>query len=334
LDVLGDMLSKIRLNAPLLADIWIGEGACLEMRPPPSGSPHHETGPRLTGSPFHYVVSGEVSLLLDGAVHVLAAGDFVLLPHRPTYRLATRADAPAVSIGSVWIERGLPLWSHVNGLDQAMKLEIGTPPNRARLLSGLFSIGQADADLLIARLPEMLRLPIGGTALDTTLQAALELVCSDLQNPEPGFAGIAVRAIELVFLQALRTWLLREKQEPGWGRGMADPCIRRALDAIHTAAPSRQWTLRQMASAAAQSRSKFARTFLAEMGETPFSYLRRWRMYLAAVRLRSTADRITTIAAELGYANSYPFVRAFTAQTGITPSAYRQATRTPNLRSS
>jgi AraC-like DNA-binding protein len=188
--------------------------------------------------------------------------------------------------------------------------------------------------MLITRLPEMLRLPLGGTALDTTLQAALELVCSDLQNPEPGFAGIAVRAIELVFVQTLRTWLLREKQEPGWGRGMADPCIRRALDAIHTAAPSRQWTVRQMAFAAAQSRSKFARTFLAEMGETPFSYLRRWRMYLAAVRLRSTADRITTIAAELGYANHYPFVRAFTAQTGITPSAYRQATRTPNLRSS
>jgi AraC-like DNA-binding protein len=334
LDVLGDILSKIRLNAPLLADIWIGEGACLDMRPPPSDSPHPEMGHRLIGSPFHYVVSGEVSLLLDGAVHVLAAGDFVLLPRRPSYRLATRADAPAVSIGSVWKERGLPHWSHVNGLDQAMKLEIGTPPHRARLLSGLFSIGQADADLLITRLPEMLRLPIGGTALDTTLQAALELVCSDLQNPEPGFAGIAVRAIELVFLQTLRTWLIREKQEPGWGRGMADPCIRRALDAIHTAAPSHRWTLRQMASAAAQSRSKFARSFLAEMGETPFSYLRRWRMYLAAVRLRSTADRITTIAAELGYANIYPFARAFTAQTGITPSAYRLATRTPNLRSS
>jgi AraC-like DNA-binding protein len=289
--------------------------------------------PRLAGSPFHYVVSGEVSLLLDGAVHALAAGDLVLLPRWPSYRLATRADAPAVSFGSVWAERGLPLWSHVHGLDQALKLEVGTLPNRARLLSGLFSIGQADVDMLITRLPEMLRLPLGGTALDTTLQAALELVCSDLQNPEPGFAGIAVRAIELVFLQTLRTWLLREKQEPGWGRGMADPCIRRALDAIHTAAPSRQWTVQQMALAAAQSRSKFARTFLAEMGETPFSYLRRWRMYLAAIRLRSTADRITTIAAELGYANHYPFVRAFTAQTGITPSAYRQATRTPYLRS-
>ena len=136
-----------------------------------------------------------------------------------------------------------------------------------------------------------------------------------------------------MFLQTLRTWLLREKQEPGWGRGMADACIRRALDAIHAAAPSCQWTLRQMALAAGQSRSKFARTFLAEMGETPFVYLRRWRMYLAAVRLRSTTDRITTIAAELGYANIYPFVRAFTAQTGVTPSAYRQATRTPNVRS-
>jgi AraC-like DNA-binding protein len=334
LDVLGDILSKIRLNAPLLADIWMGGDACLEMSRSLPGLLPHEMIPRLTGSPFHYVVSGEVSLLLDGAVHELAAGDFVLLPRRPSYQLATRADAPVVSIGNVWIEHGLPLWSHVSGLDQAMKLEIGTPPNHARILSGLFSLGQADADLLITRLPEMLRLPIGGTALDMTLQAALELVCSDLQNPEPGFSGIAVRAIELVFLQTLRTWLLRERQEPGWGRGMADPSIRRALDSIHTAAPSRQWTLQQMASAAAQSRSKFARTFLAEMGETPFSYLRRWRMYLAAVRLRSTTDRITTIAAELGYANIYPFVRAFTAHTGITPSAYRRATRSPNLRSS
>jgi len=153
---------------------------------------------------------------------------------------------------------------------------------------------------------------------------ALELVCADLQNPEPGFAGIAVRAIELVFLQTLRTWLLHERQEPGWGRGMADPCIRRALDAIHAAAPCHEWTLRQMALAAGQSRSKFARTFLAAMGETPFSYLRRWRMYLAAIRLKSTTDRITTISTDLGYANIYPFVRAFTAHTGTTPTAYRR----------
>jgi len=323
MDVLGDILSKIRLNAPLLADIWIGGDSCLEMGPR-----------RLTGSPFHYVVAGEISLLLDGADHRLAAGDFVLLPRWPSYRLATRADAPAVSIASVVVERGLPLWSQVNGLDQAMKLEVGTPPHRARLLSGLFSIGQADADLLLTRLPEIFRMAMGDTALDTTLRAALELVCADLQNPEPGFAGIAVRAIELVFLQTLRTWLLRERQEPGWGRGMADPCIRRALDAIHAAAPSHRWTLRQMASAAGQSRSKFARTFLAAMGETPFSYLRRWRMYLAAVRLKSTTDRIATISTDLGYTNTYPFVRAFTAHTGATPTAYRHSTGTPTPRSS
>jgi AraC-like DNA-binding protein len=49
-------------------------------------------------------------------------------------------------------------------------------------------------------------------------------------------------------------------------------------------------------------------------------------MYLAAVRLKSTTDRITTISTDLGYANTYPFVRAFTAHTGTTPTAYRRQT--------
>ena len=58
-------------------------------------------------------------------------------------------------------------------------------------------------------------------------------------------------------------------------------------------------------------------------GETPYAYLRSYKMHRAARRLLETDFRIGEIALELGYQNPSKFSQAFRAVIGCTPARYR-----------
>ena len=51
----------------------------------------------------------------------------------------------------------------------------------------------------------------------------------------------------------------------------------------------------------------------------------RWRMLVAAQRLRESRVPIGRIAADVGYESESTFTRAYTREMGITPGAYRRS---------
>jgi AraC-like DNA-binding protein len=53
-------------------------------------------------------------------------------------------------------------------------------------------------------------------------------------------------------------------------------------------------------------------------------YLARWRMQLAAARLRAGHDTIASIALDVGYESEAAFSRAFKRLCGAAPSAWRR----------
>jgi AraC-like DNA-binding protein len=57
------------------------------------------------------------------------------------------------------------------------------------------------------------------------------------------------------------------------------------------------------------------------------AYLTRWRMDLAAQRLRDTDDTVGAIARSLGYTSEYAFNRAFTRTRHTPPGRYRAQSR-------
>lgn len=69
------------------------------------------------------------------------------------------------------------------------------------------------------------------------------------------------------------------------------------------------------------------RLFRTTYGRTPRRYLLEYRLQQAATRLRTTADRIESIAADGGFPSSTRFGRAFAALFGRTPSEYRARAR-------
>jgi AraC-like DNA-binding protein len=107
---------------------------------------------------------------------------------------------------------------------------------------------------------------------------------------------------------------------------LRDPVIGRVISLMHER-PGEQWTLQKLATEVHLSRATLARRFTECVGEPPLAYLGRWRMHLAAQRLKHTSEPIEAIARVVGYRSEYAFNRAFARQLGQPPGRYRRRAR-------
>ena len=67
--------------------------------------------------------------------------------------------------------------------------------------------------------------------------------------------------------------------------------------------------------------------FTDAVGQPPLSYLGRWRMHLAAERLKHLSETVEGIARQVGYSSEYAFNRAFARHRGQPPGRYRRLAR-------
>lgn len=70
--------------------------------------------------------------------------------------------------------------------------------------------------------------------------------------------------------------------------------------------------------------SLFHMVFNQIYGDTPYSYLKKYKMNIAARRLLDGTSKIGDIAAELGYSNASKFAKAFQSVYGELPKDYRK----------
>lgn len=71
----------------------------------------------------------------------------------------------------------------------------------------------------------------------------------------------------------------------------------------------------------------FIHRFKECMGQTPGEYIRERRVKLAAQKLLFTADSIEQIATNTGFGSRFYLTRVFTRSIGLSPAAYRKASR-------
>ncbi|MCK5755015.1 MAG: helix-turn-helix transcriptional regulator [Mycobacterium sp.] len=89
--------------------------------------------------------------------------------------------------------------------------------------------------------------------------------------------------------------------------------------------PAYPWTLETLARSAGVSRPTLARRFSTEVGCPQAEYLTKWRMELAANKLRLTTLPVAHIARDVGYTSEYAFNRTFARWQGVPPGRYRTA---------
>jgi AraC family transcriptional regulator, activator of mtrCDE len=308
LDVLSDVLSRLAIRGTLYFRTSFTSPWGVEVPP-------FENVAR-----FHYASRGECFVRIAGTSDIvsLAQGDLVIIPHgagHSLYCAATEDDA------ILHLDRVI----EESGYDGDGVLVYGGDSSDDRptqLICGHISFASDARHPIFERLPPYIHIRNYGESSASWMEATLRAIGEEAGQDRMGADFIALKMSEVIFAQALRTFIESQAAERVGLSGFADPHIGRALAAFHKQ-PSEAWTVESLAREAGLSRTGFAQRFAQKMGVTPMQYLTSWRVQLAREAL--AAGQVSTIeAAELaGYVSEAAFARVFKKDVGVTPAAYR-----------
>ncbi|HTL40763.1 MAG TPA: AraC family transcriptional regulator [Pseudolysinimonas sp.] len=193
----------------------------------------------------------------------------------------------------------------------------------ATVLCGAYTLEGSVATAVLSELPRPVL--IAPAWQDPTHRLAIQLLADEAARETPGQQALLDRLLDTNLVYALRAWWLHSGgAAPGWFTALADPDLRRALEAIH-ARPADPWTLPELAKVARMSRSGFAGRFRRQVGVPPAAYVTAVRMERAEEALRHTDATLGDIATAVGYSNPYAFATAFRRHHGVAPGRWRQS---------
>jgi AraC-like DNA-binding protein len=301
---LEDVLALAGVRGSLSTPISAGERWGLELDAVPDAA-------------FHAVTQGVAYLTVPGHATVrMMPGDVVLLPRGSAHTFASDRDVPTVPFDRV---------AYARSRQPGDVLKIGERPSPTQVLCAFYAHNATTSIPLFALLPEVIYVP--AEEGDGAVARTVRLMADESARPGMASSTILDRLVDVLLIQVLRQWTrTHEFTQSSWLRGMTDPAVEAALNALH-ADPARDWTLEDLASTAGVSRATLSRRFTQLVGAPPNAYLTSWRMDLAAGRLRETDERAQDIGRAVGYTSEFAFSRAFSRAFGQPPRRYREAFR-------
>ena len=302
MDVLTDVLNTLELNG------WLSSRR--ELVPP-----WRYDFAATKDSMFHVLSYGGAYLQVEGEPEPIRVkdGDVVLFPTGHPHSLYDDPTSPLTRL--VHLDYN-PQRGHqvVNREGEDSKL---------LLLCGAFHFEYPNDFPLLHRLPRLIHVPGPNGQMEQGLADIVHLIARESASKQPGAEVVLRRLTELLFIQVIRLWIDQQaKASVQWVGALGDQPISTALSLIHES-PARKWTVKELADAAALSRSAFSARFSELVGEPPLTYLTRWRM-LRATRLLKNEVRMGTIAEMLGYESEAAFRKAFKREMGMPPAQYRR----------
>jgi len=315
MDALSDLLRAVKLNGALFLEARFTSPWCVEVNPAKGAAEMlRQYNPVVF---FHIIAEGrcKVRLAESGDAIDLSAGDLVLMPKGDTHLLGTNLQlAPVDSDALVRppAEGGMPTIDHGGGGDEA------------RVLCGYMSCDKALCRILLDALPRLLRASLGNGASAAWMMSLVRRGALENAAPGPGSGTLLSKLAELLFVEAMGRYIESlPEHETGWLAGLRDRYVGRALGLMHEQ-PAREWTADDLAGRVGLSPSALRQRFADLLGQPPMQYLTRWRLTLAAARLRSSDRAIAQIADEFGYESESAFNRAFKREFEMPPAAWRR----------
>ena len=199
----------------------------------------------------------------------------------------------------------------------------GTDPDGSTVfIVGAYEHLSDISDRLLRALPPVLSLR--HTDWESPL---VPLLCEEVVKDEPGQAAVLDRLLDLLVTAVLKAWFAEhDTSRPDWWRHQGDRIVEKALRVMHDD-PARPWTLDALASEAGASRASLARRFHDLVGEPPMTFLKNWRMAMAADLLCQPDETVSTVAEKVGYSTPFAFSAAFKRVRGMSPQEHRATAR-------
>jgi AraC-like DNA-binding protein len=270
--------------------------------------------PKHQGLKCYAMLAGQCWLVVEGVPDpvLLDAGDCFLLPRGMPFRLTTDLSLEPVHYTLAW--------GRLSKTDDVPEV-----PEGARYIAGgFFGFTGGHAEMLLQSLPPIVH--IRREPDKAAMRWSLERMREELSDPQPGGSLIAQQLAYMMLIQALRLHLADAASAGrGWLSALSDKHMSNAIASMHND-PGYPWTLQSLAERVGMSRSVFALRFREIVGATPMEYLTRWRMLLAADRLKSSSDGLSAIAQSLGYESESAFGKAFRRVMGCSPRQYTRTT--------
>ena len=293
----GAFLLRIVLDPPWSIRVEDGSPLCLVAM--------------VSGGGWIVTSPGEVTRLHPGDVAVIRGSEPYLLaddPGTPPQVLVHPGQRCATPDG--------------RDLQEQMALGVrtwGSDPNGSvTMLLGVYEQVGAVGQRLLSALPRVLVVAAG--TWDPTLGA---LLGREITQDAPGQDVLLDRLLDLLLISVLRVWLDRPEAEgPAWYAALGHPVVGRALRLLHDR-PAHPWTVASLAETTGVSRAALARSFTELVGAAPMTYLREWRLALAADLLREPTATLDAVARQVGYGDGFALSAAFTRVRGVSPREHR-----------
>jgi AraC-like DNA-binding protein len=319
-DALSDVLSAVRLSGSVFFDVtakspWVAEA-------PPAAQIADEVMPGAQHViEYHVVTHGTcwISLVGDPTFEPikLKEGDIAVIPQGDPHVVSS---APGMRAEPDFEAHRRP--DDANTLPFAIQTG-GDGPGDTHLICGFFSCDARPFNPLLDSLPRFMRFSRDTPGPHGLLDQFIRFATTETGNKRAGSQSILNRLSELMFVEVIRMYMDQlVNNNTGWLAGLRDPLVGRALTLLH-ARPAHPWTLEELASQAATSRSALADRFTQIVGCPPIQYLTQWRMQIAAKLLADPSVKVAAVAHDVGYESEAAFSRTFKKFVGRSPSQWR-----------
>ena len=320
-DALSDVLSAVQLSGSVFFDVvarspWVAEA-------PPAAQIAGEVAPGAQHViEYHVVTRGTCWISLIGELAFepvrLGEGDIAVIPHGDPHVVSS---APGMRASPNLEAHRRP--ENANALPFSIRTG-SDGPSDTHLICGFFSCDARPFNPLLDSLPRFMRFSRDQSrGSHGLLDQFIGFASAETGNKRAGSQSILNRLSELMFVEIIRLHMDQlSNNNTGWLAGLRDPLVGRVLTLLH-ARPAHAWTLEELASEAAASRSALADRFVQIVGCPPIQYLTQWRMQIAAKRLADPTVKIAAVAHEVGYESEAAFSRAFKKFVGRSPSQWR-----------
>ena len=314
MDALSDVLHVLRLSGAVFLDAEFTAPWCVR-----SNSGHSSEA--LAGGEhivfFHWLIAGrcKARLVEGGETFEIAAGDLLMMPNDAAHLMGS--DLQMKPIAAETLARPV-------ADDGLLRIEYGGGGESTRFVCGFLACDKRLSRPVLDALPGMLRVPFGDDPAAAWLKSLLRLGAQETSARRPGSDTVLAKLSELLFVEAIRRYgESMPAGQTGWLAGLRDRFVGRALTLMHQK-PSDAWTVDVLAGEVGLSRSALAQRFTELIGQPPMQYLTRWRLTVAAQRLRADSASLSAIAEQIGYESEAAFNRAFKREFGMPPATWRR----------